>query len=499
MVRFGSRHMLAALAMVMMGVSGGGAHAAGSGHDGWAGAPVACLPDRAQRWNNDSEMQPCHCPPQDYCPSDNVSIPLEDIHFSVTAGGRTFIIKATETTIKSSEELFKLTRRQLFALLKDIIFEKTAVDVNNLPRVGRGNCPIDPNLNPDLYKAAAEDGGCVPAVSITLYITKIPSSLEPWIQDRLKLPLMLASRCCDNICPVGFVPKVEKIEVPKPRDPNEGIRMSRDDITTMQNDLDEIKVDLQRERDLATQIAHATSLNTAIDNYLGIFPPTLEIIQALDAALAAFDSSINVDKVPNRIKTKYADLLGKVDALLLQTGQEIDLLSRPVEMITIDGLTCSAVRFYPREGCLIAGTKITLADGSTKPIEKLTLEDVVKGNHGPAKIIAINQFTQHEEELYSINDGEAFFTVEHPVLTPKGWKSVNSKITSFQSDAVNAGTLVVGDTILMEGGKELVVKSITKQTVPGGKAAFNLSVEGDGSFIANGFIMKGFKKVQVHY
>ena len=101
--------------------------------------------------------------------------------------------------------------------------------------------------------------------------------------------------------------------------------------------------------------------------------------------------------------------------------------------------------------------------------------------------------------MYSINGDEAFFTVEHPVLTPKGWKSVNANITSMKSKVPLAGTLKVGDVILMEGGKELTVESIKKVDVPGGVPAYNLSVEGDGSFIANGFIMKGFKQMQMHY
>ena len=41
--------------------------------------------------------------------------------------------------------------------------------------------------------------------------------------------------------------------------------------------------------------------------------------------------------------------------------------------------------------------------------------------------------------------------------------------------------------------------SITEEAVDGGADAYNLSVEGDGSFIANDFVMKGFKQMQMHY
>ena len=445
----------------------------------WSGAPVACLPDRAQRWGGThGAMQPCHCPPEEqYCPDETTEVGLEDVEVYFGYAGSGTMIKGLEMNVPDTKSLFAMTRAELAQAVRPIVLEKIGIDILNLPRCN--SCG---------------------SFAISILITSMPPGFEDWLNDTLKLPMQLASRCCDGVCPAGLAPRLTKIQVPKPRGLNEGIHMPRTDIEDMTAELNSLRQDLQTRGGLNAQVSATLDLRAAVEAYLAAAVPVTELqLQALLDAQTRFNTQLDAPGVPNSIKSQHDEVLGKADALALQTTQEIDIRKRPVEMVWIDAIECSMIFTYPREGCLVQGTQITLADGSKKAIEELTLEDKVKGNHGPAKIIALSKFTQRNEEMYSINGGQAFFTIEHPVLTPGGWKSVDSTVTSIKSDAKMIGSLQVGDIILLEGNKQMKVESIEKLSAESGKSAYNLSVEGDGSFIANGFIMKGFKQMQMHY
>ena len=433
----------------------------------WRGAPVACLPDRAQRWGGSfGDMQPCHCPPQDYCPEPLVNIlkPKDiELHISLNnENGNMSIVINGESLGETVQEVFSVPTETI---------------------IRRYGC----------YE------GC--NGSTTWILKYVPEVLDDWSKDTLKLPVRLASRCCDNLCPSGMTPTFESRTIEKPREPDEGVQMSREDMDGLRTALNSLRSDLQAAGGLNAQVTATLDLSAALKNYLDSGLMDVDSLRALLNKLTSFNDLIKRPAVPASIKNRHAETTGKAAALAQQVAQEISLLTSPSRTIQVTAFSCSSTNTFelPREGCLIAGTQITLADGSKKAIEDLTLDDKVKGNHGPAKIIALNKFTQRDEQMYSVNGGQAFFTIEHPVLTPGGWKSVDAKVTSIRSDAKMIGSLQVGDIILMEGGEQLKVESIEKVDIRDGSSAYNLSVEGDGSFIANGFIMKGFKKLQLHY
>ena len=93
--------------------------------------------------------------------------------------------------------------------------------------------------------------------------------------------------------------------------------------------------------------------------------------------------------------------------------------------------------------CFIAGTLVTMADGSKRPIEKVLLGEKVKGldgtintvmeyNRPPLAYSALGEV----RKLYSINGGIAFFTDEHPFYTTTGWKSLNPKATYAELSSI---------------------------------------------------------------
>jgi hypothetical protein len=151
-----------------------------------------------------------------------------------------------------------------------------------------------------------------------------------------------------------------------------------------------------------------------------------------------------------------------------------------------------------REGCILEGTAILRADGKSLKIEDLKIGDVLKTSKGEAAIKAINKFTQEKDTLYGLNGGVPFITEEHPLLTTSGWKSINPEITSVKSDLGVVGKLAIGDFVVTSSGV-IEVKTFEKHELSGGVTAYNISLEGGKSFIANDVVVHGFQQVQIHY
>ena len=449
----------------------------------WSNAPLACLPSRAEKWKNTDTVPLCHCPPQSYCPSEK-NLKPSDVEFIVewhwsdgtkesgTLSG-TDIPELKNGHIKI-KDIFKYTPEQI----------KKIVSVPVLKKFGVNTVVNDKNL-----AVYVKD-------TTTTILLKEGSALEGWLNDTMKLPLDLASRCCESACPDGLVPTYKNTQVV---DPN-AVLETKYTMTKMEHD--DYKTDFKYAYKKIFGLLYLlnANYNNKINSLSAFYQtqtstPNLEnYLNNVNSFISEIEPSKNLFPI-----NQYNLLINKFSALQTTLQDELNRRNAPPKYVTVQSVTCSTSVSYSREGCLHKGTKITMADGTFKTIEELKLGDEVKGNHGAAKIIALSKFTQKEDRMYSINGGKAFFTVEHPVLTPQGWKSIDSTITSVKSNAKIIGTLRVGDIILMDGGKQLKVTSIKEELMQGGIDAYNLSVTGDGSFIANGFIMKSFKQMQMHY
>lgn len=143
--------------------------------------------------------------------------------------------------------------------------------------------------------------------------------------------------------------------------------------------------------------------------------------------------------------------------------------------------------------CFPAGTKVLMADGSTKSIEDVKEGDEVLAADpsdgqpaGPHKVQELHEnWTRRLIHILVRKDGdvgsggEIQATGEHPFWTVnRGW--------------VNAKDLVAGDRLLSPYGDEPVVVSIT--SAPTVTATYNLSIEGTHAF----FVMAGDTPVLVH-
>lgn len=141
--------------------------------------------------------------------------------------------------------------------------------------------------------------------------------------------------------------------------------------------------------------------------------------------------------------------------------------------------------------CLAVGSLITLADGSTKPIEQIVAGDQVKGYNSINTVTGTTRNFTITEVIYAVNDSTLQITEGHPILTKDGWKAVNpALIKSDFKDKV--AKLEVGDVLLRSEGEPITVTSLTALKSDATTDRHNLSVDGDGTFIANGLILRGF-------
>ncbi|MBL0475738.1 hypothetical protein JD489_00070 [Aeromonas veronii] len=156
------------------------------------------------------------------------------------------------------------------------------------------------------------------------------------------------------------------------------------------------------------------------------------------------------------------------------------------------------------KSCFIAGTRITMADGSTRPIETLRVGERVLDQHGGSnRILAIERVILGKRRLYGINDLPPFFTAEHPLLTTRGWAAISPAMTRTENPQLAvlplftgmqimcrpAPVMVTGNLALQSQPELLLVESLCWIEASPTTALFNLLLDGSHSYIANELIV----------
>jgi len=144
--------------------------------------------------------------------------------------------------------------------------------------------------------------------------------------------------------------------------------------------------------------------------------------------------------------------------------------------------------------CFIAGTKVTMSDGTLKNIENIVVGDKVKGHKEDNTVIKLDPTLLADRKLYSFNDNEHyFFTSEHPFMTEEGWKSIKPEKTK-ERDGIELykqlkGELKVGDKLVTDNGsvevKDIKSKEISNPEMP----LYNFNVSNDNSYIADDYVV----------
>lgn len=138
----------------------------------------------------------------------------------------------------------------------------------------------------------------------------------------------------------------------------------------------------------------------------------------------------------------------------------------------------------PPPTCFLAGTIITMADGSTKPIEAVKVGDVVLSydqSGDSMKPDTVKEvFVHPKESIYLIVNGNLKVTPNHIVLTKGQWRQI--------------GELKVGDVLTNTKGEEVPIVDIAKvqETVD----VYNFEVNPYHTYVANGLIVHNRKVIQ---
>jgi len=152
--------------------------------------------------------------------------------------------------------------------------------------------------------------------------------------------------------------------------------------------------------------------------------------------------------------------------------------------------------------CFVAGTPIRMADGTTKPIERVRIGDLVRSISG--RIRRVNRTTRTGcDRLCALTllDGRALVgTIIHPVLTARGWvrmdelrrgDHVASPMKNFPQFAdrrdTDAGLPWITPLHMGELEETAIVASV--ETVDETREVFDLTVEREPGYIAEGIVV----------
>ena len=164
---------------------------------------------------------------------------------------------------------------------------------------------------------------------------------------------------------------------------------------------------------------------------------------------------------------------------------------------TGDSNMCRANNSSPGGDCFVKGTLVTLYDGSQIAIENLKIGDYIKGLNGINAVKKVNiplliQPGKRDGTLWGINDLGKFVTAEHPIMTKQGWKTIDydhAMILEPHLVDLLIGSIEIGDEILTENGSYIIVKSIDVYKDQPQQDVYNLLLDGDHTYYANGLLV----------
>ena len=132
-------------------------------------------------------------------------------------------------------------------------------------------------------------------------------------------------------------------------------------------------------------------------------------------------------------------------------------------------------------GCFLAGTLITMANGTQKPIEEIQVGDIVLAfneNTGQIEPDTVTKAFSHPgEDTYLIINRTLKVTSAHRVLSKGKWVKIKD--------------LKIGDTLTNAQGEDVVIFDIVE--VKESVEVYNFETNSFHTYIANGFIVHNIK------
>lgn len=147
--------------------------------------------------------------------------------------------------------------------------------------------------------------------------------------------------------------------------------------------------------------------------------------------------------------------------------------------------------------CLLAGTKIRMADGTERAIETLTDGDMVIGLNGPVKILGLHRVKLGKKRvMMTFSDRSIFFTGEHLFLINMaaglawGTADLTSFLREHNGHSFDSVRPILGAAeYVTEDGWKIESPEIARE-FDSDTTCYDLILDGDGSYIANGYIVR---------
>lgn len=138
-------------------------------------------------------------------------------------------------------------------------------------------------------------------------------------------------------------------------------------------------------------------------------------------------------------------------------------------------------------GCFIAGTKVTMGDGTKKNIEDVTFEDTLMTSKGPEQVMR-RYVIPYKGLVYAFNgDGNYFVTPTHPFMTTGGWKSLDPEGTRRESPGIQVSKLSVGDILVTTNGSKKILTHLDSKYMT--TTVYNFGVNGTHDFYADDYLV----------
>ena len=185
---------------------------------------------------------------------------------------------------------------------------------------------------------------------------------------------------------------------------------------------------------------------------------------------------------------------------VIETEQETIIATRNAKVVqtTVNQTTSRTTstsrvrRDRPPFICFIAGTKVLLENDDYKNIEDVVVGDRVLNSKGSYNTVRNLQHAIADgRKLVSINDGEFFFTEDHPIMTNNGWRVVNPEMANDKPwyKELNVTKFEIGDEIVTHDGNPVIINSIQTKDVDSDTPVYNFSLNGDNTYYANGWLV----------
>lgn len=199
------------------------------------------------------------------------------------------------------------------------------------------------------------------------------------------------------------------------------------------------------------------------------------------------------------------------DAIMRQDGVFAEIISITYNEGTVQTYNLKEVSTYDNffadeklahnKCCFAAGTPVTMADGTTKPIEEVSVGDFVltyneaTGALEPAEVYELQQPVREGLYVVTFANGKVLeVTNDHPLMTRDGWAAIEVEAALAGYALSNIDELVVGSEVLQQDLTYSAVESIVYKE--GDVQTYTLKkVAKNKNFFANGFLAHNQKLI----